>query len=206
MCLIGIRIVGDGELELTPLESGSSVGGTVWKITYKLETILYCPHIYNKTQNIADGFAIDENTKYPRMLIIDSAHVEDENEEKESFKGKRMSEISEREKHKWVFTKIKETLRKGGNVIISSDSSNRVLELLLFIENIFLVNQGLRNFQPIFLQHMTHTIEYAKSHIEFMSKTLSEAFYTIKENPFDFKYLIILNSNNYLDSYISAPI
>ncbi|KAJ1343806.1 hypothetical protein BSLG_001617 [Batrachochytrium salamandrivorans] len=97
---------------------------------------------------------------------------------------------------------IATVLSEQGNVLIPSDSTTRVLELLYMLDQHWAYHRF--SFHLVFLTHQSqNTINLAKSTLEWMGDGIAQAF-TARELPFEFKCLRILHSMAELDA-LSGP-
>ena len=78
------------------------------------------------------------------------------------------------------------SLGENGNVLLPVDTSGRVLELLVTMDQYWIENKI--SFTIAFLSYQSYnTIEFAKSQLEWMSDAVVSAFDLRRENVFAFK-------------------
>jgi Cft2 family RNA processing exonuclease len=180
----------NSEILITPLPSGNSLGGCCWKITYKLQTILYAPCFSINFKYICDPFPY-ENLKNINLLITDS---------KFSSKIPVVKTVIENEFKKSIL----EDLDKGRNIFIPTDTANLNLELLIRLEKIldeYYLTKGKETIQTsgdkkdltykvLVCGYSSYEIvESIKALVEFLGSSISQQFYSYNENPFNLQYV-----------------
>lgn len=91
---------------------------------------------------------------------------------------------------------ILQTLRGGGNVLVSVDTAGRVLELAHMLDQLWRNKEsGLLAYSLALLNNVSYNVvEFAKSQIEWMSDKLMRSFEGARNNPFQFKHLQLCHS------------
>ena len=175
------------EILITPLPSGTSLGGCCWKINYKLHSILYAPHISIDYKFICDPFPY-EIIKNIDIVITDSIC---------SNKISLVKTVIENEFKK----NILDSIEKGKNIFIPSDTANINIELLIRLEKIldeFYFNKSKEapgdkkdSMYKVLLcgYSSTEVVESVKSLIEFFGSSISQQFYSYNDNPFNLQYV-----------------
>lgn len=81
-------------------------------------------------------------------------------------------------------------LEKGGNVLLPTDSSARLLELSLVLDQHWDKHKSdLAKYTLVVLTNVAfNTFEFAKSQLEWMNDSILNAFESSRENAFAFKY------------------
>lgn len=98
-----------------------------------------------------------------------------------------------------------DTLRNAGSVLLPTDSSARVLELALMLDQHWAKNQ--LTYPLILLTHTSyHTAHFAKVMLEWMGEDMTRTFSSTRENPFDFKYLRLCHRIEDLEKYPGAKV
>lgn len=89
-----------------------------------------------------------------------------------------------------------QTLRGGGNVLVSVDTAGRVLELAHMLDQLWRNKEsGLLAYSLALLNNVSYNVvEFAKSQIEWMSDKLMRSFEGARNNPFQFKHLQLCHS------------
>jgi Cft2 family RNA processing exonuclease len=177
----------NNEILITPLPSGTSLGGCCWKINYKLHSILYAPLISIDYKFICDPFPY-EIIKNIDIVVTDS---------KCSNKISLVKTVIENEFKR----NILESIEKGKNIFIPSDTANTNIELLIRLEKIldeFYFNKSKE--APSEKKESTYkvllcgyssaeVVESVKSLIEFLGSSISQQFYSYNDNPFNLQYV-----------------
>lgn len=98
--------------------------------------------------------------------------------------------------HFCFLANILQTLRSGGNVLVSVDTAGRVLELAHMLDQLWRNKEsGLLAYSLALLNNVSYNVvEFAKSQIEWMSDKLMRSFEGARNNPFQFKHLQLCHS------------
>lgn len=178
---------------ITPLPAGRMIGGTIWKIVkVGEEEIVYATDFNHKKERHLNGCEL-EKLQRPSLLICDSYNA-------------KYQQARRRARDEKLMTKILQTLRNNGNVLIAVDTAGRVLELAHMLDQLWRnKDSGLMAYSLAFLSNVSYNvIEFAKSQIEWMSDKLMKSFEGARNNPFTFKHLRLIHSMNEL-SKIPGP-
>ncbi|KMR04774.1 putative cleavage and polyadenylation specificity factor subunit 2-like protein [Lasius niger] len=99
-------------------------------------------------------------------------------------------------KERHLNANILQTLRGGGNVLVSVDTAGRVLELAHMLDQLWRNKEsGLLAYSLALLNNVSYNVvEFAKSQIEWMSDKLMRSFEGARNNPFQFKHLQLCHS------------
>ena len=177
----------NSEILITPLPSGTSLGGCCWKINYKLHSVLYAPNMSIDYKYICDAFPYD-SIKNIDVVVTDSKY---------SNKISLVKTVIESEFKK----NILDSIDKGKNIFIPSDTANINIELLIRIEKIldeYYFNKtkeipGEKKELPYKVllcgYSSNEVVESVKSLIEFLGSSISQQFYSYNENPFNLQYV-----------------
>ncbi|CAI7609270.1 unnamed protein product [Penicillium pancosmium] len=122
-------------LTLTAYNAGHTVGGTIWHIQHGMESIVYAMDWNQARESVvagaawfggsgASGTEVIEQLRKPTALICSS-----KGGDKFSLSGGR------RKRDDLLLEMIRNTLAKGGTVLIPTDTSSRVLELAYALEH-----------------------------------------------------------------------
>eukprot|EP01132_Coremiostelium_polycephalum_P009164 gene9164-11231_t len=169
-------------ISITPYLAGHMIGGAVWKITKETDSIIYAVDFNHRKEGHLDGLSMISDILKPTLLITDTRNAQKVTTHKKQLKDK------------LLFDAMKDTLRKGGNVLLPVDTAGRVLELLLGIEA-YWTQYRLGIYNVVFLNHFTYNIcEFAKSQLEFMSSNASIKFEQKNENAFSFRNIKLCHS------------
>jgi len=190
MQLSMLRGKGEG-ITVTAYAAGHTLGGAVWKIGKDAEDVVYAVDYNVRKERHLNGTAFDAIHR-PALLITDACNVGRE----VPNKATRDAQLTEA---------ILSSVRKNGNVLIPIDPAGRVLELILLLEEKWAQRQ-LGSYQIILLTNVAYnTIDFAKSHLEWMGEGVTNAFERRRENPFDTKFLTLCHSIDELKSLPAGP-
>ncbi|XP_035706591.1 cleavage and polyadenylation specificity factor subunit 2 isoform X2 [Folsomia candida] len=180
-----INLKGSGlGISITALPAGHSLGGTAWKISKTGEQdIFYAIDHNNKKERHLNGFEMDKISR-PGIFITNALNALYVQEKR-------------RKRDEMLLGKMQQTLRAGGNVLISADTAGRALELIFMIDTMWRMrDSGLSpHYTLVFLNNVAfNVIEFAKSQIEWMSEKLIKAFENQKTNPFQLKSVVVCHT------------
>ncbi|CAG0890838.1 unnamed protein product [Cyprideis torosa] len=182
-------------LTITPLNAGHMVGGTIWKILKDgEEDILYAVDFNHKRERHLNGCVL-ESLQRPSMLITDAfnaKHVQDRR----------------RTRDEQLMTKVLQTLRGGGDVLIATDTGGRVLELAHMVDHFWRQEtSGLAAYSVAILNNVCfNVIEFSKSLLEWMSERLMRAFEGVRMNPFTLKHVAVCHTLEELEAVPSPKV
>jgi len=197
--------------------SGRTIGGSIWRIRSGATDVLYVMDVnLKKDFMVLDGVALDLLPSTPALMIVDGASSTNTGKGiganvagggavakgKKGSKGKGASvEVDNFKKC------ILESLRNDqGNVLIPCESVGRTLELIQLLGKHW-EEEKMGMDHLIFLSHMGHSIiEFARSHLEWMSDSLSKGFYNGKLNPFDIPCLHICTSVREVEKLVGSKV
>lgn len=171
-------------LTITPLPSGHMIGGTIWKIVkVGEEDIVYAVDFNHKKERHLNGCENLERLQRPSLMITDAFNS--------NYQQARRRARDER-----LMTNILQTLRSGGNVLVTVDTAGRVLELAHMLDQLWRnKDSGLLAYSLALLNNVSYNVvEFAKSQIEWMSDKLMRTFEGARNNPFQFKHLQLCHS------------
>lgn len=108
-------------LKVNSILAGHMLGGTAWKITKDdEEEYVYAVDINHKREMHLNGFEVDRIQK-PNLLITDGLNI--------NYSQERKTKRTEK-----FIQRIVQTTSNGGNVLITTDTAGRVLELVMLLE------------------------------------------------------------------------
>lgn len=188
-------------ITVSALRSGRTVGGSMWKIRCGPTEILYMMDINLKKEIVLDSVSFDILPVSPALMIVegncvhqattssstsssmvssDSTIVSDRTSTRRGRKDKDESSV--------FLSFILEKLRSNSNVLIPCETVGRTLELMQLLGK-FWYDQKLGMYNLIFLSHMAKNVpEFARMQLEWMSDSLSKAFYNGKLSNFSIIY------------------
>lgn len=180
-------------LSITPIHAAHIIGGTSWKIVKADEEgeIVYAVDFNHKRERHLNGCTLLESvgsgagrtgvmgsTCPPQLLITDAYNA--------SYQQARRKLRDEE-----LLTKIIETMRADGNVLIAVDTAGRVLELAILLDQLWRDSRsGLGAYSLAMINNVTYNVvEFAKSMMEWMSEKIINSFTDQRNSPFQFKHL-----------------
>ncbi|CAN0100547.1 unnamed protein product, partial [Phaeothamnion confervicola] len=116
-----LRLAGRGEgLTVTPYAAGHVIGGAFWRITWRSEDndVVYAVSYNHQGERHLKGSALEGVVGRPSVLISDAHNALTQRHGGPKRRAAELLEV------------IMATVRGGGNVLIPTDASGRVLELL----------------------------------------------------------------------------
>ncbi|KAH6564734.1 hypothetical protein BASA82_000876 [Batrachochytrium salamandrivorans] len=179
-------------ITITAFSAGHTIGGTIWKIKKDTEEIVYAVDYNHRKERHLNGTVLLNTDALirPTLLITDSLNI------------LTPDPTPRKQRDAALIESIATVLSEQGNVLIPSDSTTRVLELLYMLDQHWAYHRF--SFHLVFLTHQSqNTINLAKSTLEWMGDGIAQAF-TARELPFEFKCLRILHSMAELDA-LSGP-
>ncbi|GBG69921.1 hypothetical protein CBR_g4749 [Chara braunii] len=184
-----LQLTGKGEgITITAYAAGHLLGGTVWKITKDTEDIIYAVDYHHRKERHLSGTVLETFVR-PAVLITDAYNALSN----QAFK---------KERDHLFIDSIMSTLRGNGSVLIPVETAGRVLELILYLEQHWATER--LAYPLVFLTHVSyHTIDTAKSSLEWMSDTISKTFDTSRDNAFEVKYINLKHSREEFDSMLT---
>lgn len=140
------------DLTITPVNSGRCLGGSLWRLKWQTDEILYACDMNPLGGELcvnraalptpssqvggggggaaASGVASSSSGSGPALLITDATNW-----------GRSLKPLSQRMQD--LKDSILSTVRSGGNVLLPTDAAGRVLELLLFLDQLWNTEPGL---------------------------------------------------------------
>lgn len=171
---------------VTPFAAGHMIGGAVWRLVKETEVVVYAVDINLRKDHHLNGTDQAEFSKpaKPSLLILDSRHAR--------------SPPAERNSEERVLSLVVATLRSGGNVLLPVDTAGRCLELLLALERHWA--QHKLPYPVALLNNVSsNTVDFASRLVEWMSTAITKQFDTMRANPFDFKFVQMLQDISELE-------
>jgi len=116
-----------------------------------------------------------------------------------------MGTTSEKQRDAEFLDLITTTLRKGGNVLVPVDTTGRVQELLLMLNNHWNSDKLLWGYKIILLHHMAaNIIHFTKCMIEWMHHDVIRTFDRNLRNPFNLRHVFTAHSVADVDSILTG--
>lgn len=206
-------------LTITAYNAGHTLGGTIWHIQHGLESIVYAVDWNQARENVLAGAAwlggagggggeVIEQLRKPTALICSSR-----GSERSALLG------GKAKRDELLLEMIKSAARRGGIILIPSDSSARILELAYLLEHTWRIEskddssplQASRLY--VASRNIGATIRYTKSMLEWMDEGIIREFEANAGSnqkqgpsdsgngigPFDFKHLRLLERRAQID-------
>ncbi|OWM75610.1 cleavage and polyadenylation specificity factor subunit 2 [Punica granatum] len=181
------HLSGKGEgIVISPHVAGHLLGGTIWKITKDGEDVIYAVDFNHRKERHLNGTALESFVR-PAVLVTDAYNALN-------------TQLPTKQRERAFIDALRRTLEAGGNVLIPVDTSGRVLELLLILE------ESPLSYPIYFLTYVSSsTIEYVKSFLEWMSDSIAKSFEHTRDNAFLLKHITLLINKNELDNAPAGP-
>ncbi|GLD93417.1 hypothetical protein PINS_up002009 [Pythium insidiosum] len=187
-----LTLTSSGEgIVITPHVAGHLIGGSIWRIVKETDDIIYAVDYNHRSEHVLQKTILDSFTR-PTLLITDSMNIHTEQPKLKDRDSKIMVEILK-------------TVRAGGSVLIPTDSSGRVLELMRVLDQYWIQNK-LRD--PIVLLHdmAYYTPKAAQAMLEWCNERIAKNFDVGRQNPFQFSHIHLIHTMEELDSLPSPKV
>uniref|UniRef100_M4C192 Cleavage and polyadenylation specificity factor subunit 2 n=1 Tax=Hyaloperonospora arabidopsidis (strain Emoy2) TaxID=559515 RepID=M4C192_HYAAE len=187
-----LTLTSSGEgIVITPHVAGHLIGGALWRIVKETDDIIYAVDYNHRSEHVLQKTILDSFTR-PTLLITDSMNLHREQPKLKDRDSKIMMEILK-------------TVRNGGNVLIPTDSSGRVLELMRVLDQYWIQNK-LRD--PIALLHdmSYYTPKAAQAMLEWCNDRIAKNFDVGRQNPFQFSHIHLVHTLEELDALPSPKV
>ena len=149
-------------ITVRPHNAGHQIGGALWTIRKESEHIVYAVDYNHAQDRHLDGTVL-ENVQRPSILITDAYTAFDK-------------PLGRKARENALLERVRLTVEQGGNVLLPVDSTGRVLELLIVLDECWRDN-NVRNVTLAFVSpNSDSTIDMAKSHSEWLSKDINKRF------------------------------
>jgi cleavage and polyadenylation specificity factor subunit 2 len=178
---------------ITPLPAGRLIGGSIWRICWQTDDndIIYAMCFNHRKEELLNGGSLDTISR-PSIMITDAHNAL-------STQAPRKQRVTE------LIDAVMATMRRGGNVLMPTDTAGRTLELLLILNNHWIKNR-LGSYKLVLLHSMAfNVVEFAKSQLEYMSDSISRQFDLQRSNPFVLKYVHIIHTMEELAALGDQP-
>ncbi|CAH8455946.1 cleavage and polyadenylation specificity factor subunit 2 [Schistosoma haematobium] len=177
---------------ITPLPSGHTLGGTIWKLVKEDTSIVYALDFNHKKERHLNGATFDACIR-PHLLIIDGSNT-------------LYTQPRRKDRDENLRQTILKSLRRGGNVLIAVDTAGRCLEVAHFLEQCWLNQEsGLMAYGLAMLNYVAlNVVDFAKSMVEWMSEKVMRSFEDQRSNPFHFRHMQLCHTLEQLDA-VSEP-
>ncbi len=180
-------------ITIKPLPAGRLIGGSIWRICWRTEDndVIYAVSFNHRREDHLNGGVLESFSR-PSIMITDAHNALSQQKPRK----KRVSDLIDA---------VMATMRRGGDVLMPTDTAGRTLELLLLLENHWTKNR-LGSYKLVLLHNMAfNTVEFARSQLEWMSDAISRQFDLQRSNPFELRHIHIIHSFEELDTLGSKP-
>ncbi len=180
-------------ITIKPLPAGRLIGGSIWRICWRTEDndVVYAVSFNHRREDHLNGGVL-ESLSRPSIMITDAHNALSQQKPRKQ----RLSDLMDA---------VMATMRRGGNVLMPTDTAGRTLELLLLLKNHWTKNR-LGSYKLVLLHNMAfNTVEFARSQLEWMSDAISRHFDLQRSNPFELSHVHIIHSMEELDALGSKP-
>ncbi|KAF8569376.1 hypothetical protein P879_01141 [Paragonimus westermani] len=184
-----VNLPGRGRgLCITPLPSGHTLGGTIWKLVKEDTDIVYAVDFNHKKERHLNGATFDACMR-PRLLILDASNA-------------LYSHPRRKDRDENLRQCILKSLRRGGNILIAVDTAGRCLEISHFLEQCWMnQDSGMMAYGLAMLSFVAfNVVDFAKSMVEWMSEKVMRTFEDQRTNPFHFRHLQLCHTLEQLDA------
>jgi len=177
-------------ITVTAFAAGHTLGGAVWKVHKDAEDVVYAVDYNHRKEKHLNGMALQRINR-PSLLITDA------------FNARGATPAKSRDND--VMDAILRSVRQDGNVLIPVDPAGRVLELMLMLEERW-AKQQLGAYQLVLLTTVAYnTLEFARSHLEWMGENVGRNFDRDRLNAFNTRYLTLCHSVDEFSTLRQGP-
>ena len=177
-------------ITVTAYAAGHTLGGAVWKVHKDAEDVVYAVDYNHRREKHLNGTTLDSINR-PSLLITDAFNA----------RGEPPPKTRDDDLMKAVLRAV----RSDGNVLVPVDPAGRVLELLLLLEERW-AKQQLGAYQLVLLTTVAYnTMEFARSHLEWMGENVGRNFDRDRLNAFNTRYLTLCHSLDELKNLRPGP-
>ena len=177
-------------ITVTAYAAGHTLGGAVWKVHKDAEDVVYAVDYNHRREKHLNGTTLDAINR-PSLLITDAFNARGEPPPKSRDDD--------------LMRAVLRAVRSDGNVLVPVDPAGRVLELLLLLEERW-AKQQLGAYQLVLLTTVAYnTMEFARSHLEWMGENVGRNFDRDRLNAFNTRYLTLCHSLEELRNLRPGP-
>ena len=178
----------------------------MWRISKEIESIVYAVDINHATERHLNPTLLN-TLKKPALMICgvrNPVHWKDSiNVIGDGGKKQNRTNIEQN-----IMSTVLATLRNGGDVLFPTDSSTRLLELLLFFDQEWGKLKGGKGAYRIALLHNNgfHVVDFANLLLSWMSSSVTDNFDETRTKAFDLKYIEIVRTKQELEELPSPKV
>eukprot|EP00047_Mylnosiga_fluctuans_P022572 m.122175 g.122175 ORF g.122175 m.122175 type:complete len:722 (+) comp9310_c0_seq1:211-2376(+) len=176
-------------ITITAYPAGHMLGGAIWKITKEPEELVYAVDYNHRRERHLLGAPLDTMLR-PTLLITNAIHAARE-------------AVARKDLDRQLSSRIISTLRSDGSVLLPTDTSGRVLELIQVLNDMWgskvdgSIGLGV---YPIFVLNYCPltVVDKARNFVEF----LSDRLFKDKDDPFALRHVRLVGA---LDEVLQWP-
>lgn len=166
-------------ITVTAYAAGHTLGGALWKVAKDAEDVIYAVDYNHRKEKHLNGTSLESFSR-PSLLITDA------------FNARGAPPAKTRDAD--LMDVILRCVRRDGNVLVPIDPAGRALELMLLLEERW-AKQQLGAYQLVLLTTVAYnTMEFARSHLEWMGENVGRNFDRDRLNAFNTRYLTLCHS------------
>lgn len=174
------------EIILSPLSSGCSLGGSLWRIQNPpIDDIVYAAHFSHRRSEITEGADLVSGFQRPTLFICDARRALSSSTSRFDRKSRIICTLKDA---------MSNSLSSNANVLICVDSLTRLIELIFILKT----NEFENSFKSLLSRFRLYALGYsinelfeiAKGLVEWSNSSISDYFESSKINPFDFSSFV----------------
>ena len=172
-----IQLTGKGNgISIMPCQAGHLLGSAFWKISKLNEDIIYAVDFHHSRERHLDATVLIDYPR-PTVLITDANNIHIVSDKRKT-------------RDNLLISQIENILRASGTVLLPTDSSGRILELLSMLHSYWDAKK-LHDFYPlVMVSPMCNAmLANASTLIEWASEACRKQFDENRDNPFAFSRL-----------------
>ena len=178
----------------------------MWRISKEIESIVYAVDINHATERHLNPTLLN-TLKKPALMICgvrNPVHLKDSI----NIIGDRSKKQNRTNIEQNIMSTVLATLRNGGDVLFPTDSTMRLLELLLFFDQEWGRLKCGKGAYRIALLHNNgfHVIDFANLLMSWMSSSVTDSFDENRTKAFDLKYIEIVRTKQELEELPSPKV
>ncbi|ANB11323.1 Cft2p [Sugiyamaella lignohabitans] len=171
-------------LTITAHNAGHTLGGTIWRIQKDQEDVLYAVDWNHSRDSLLNGALLQQDGKLVESLSRPSLMICGSKVTSTGLPLKFRKDL--------LLRQIRDTIDRGGSVLIPTSSAARMLELVTILDGFWtdMSRDPLSSIPLIYYSHVgTRTMSYASSMIEWMSSTVINQWESQTNTPFETRHV-----------------
>ncbi|OSX68304.1 hypothetical protein BU14_3046s0001, partial [Porphyra umbilicalis] len=199
---------------VTPYAAGRVLGGTVWSVRVDSEEVVYAPVFNHRRERLLNPSALGTLSR-PSTLIVGAgsqpATPSAAAVAAAAAAGCRPPAppyVPPPVSSAGVVELAVATLRRGGDVLLPTDTAGRVLELAAALDDAWASSGGALSAFPVAILHCVayNTVELAKSMIEWAADAVVDRFDNARQNVFAFAHVTAVHDRRDVDALRSPKV